>query len=77
MDAITITVAHDKDAAVWYVAESSLPWLNVEATSLDDLYTQLPLAVQDLLEAGDSGSGHVDVPINLIAHSRLRVGSSA
>lgn len=77
MDSITITIARDKDAAVWYVVESSLPGLNVEATSLDDLYTQLPLAIQDLLEAGDGGPGHLDVPIDLIAHSRLRVGSRA
>ena len=67
---ITVAIARDIEANVWYVVESSLPGLNIEAESMDKLFAQLPLAIQDLLEAGNGGSGQVNVPFELIARSQ-------
>jgi hypothetical protein len=38
---ITIKVARDAQAGVWYIANSDLPGLNLEGESLDELYDRL------------------------------------
>jgi predicted RNase H-like HicB family nuclease len=77
MDTITVTIQEDPEARVWYVSESSLPGLNVEAESFEALRAQLPLAIQDLLAASDDGLDHSNIPVELIARAHLYMGSRA
>ena len=60
---ITVKAAWDAEAKVWYTAESTLPGLNLEAETLDELRNKLPGAIEDLLE----GSGERVVPFEIIA----------
>jgi hypothetical protein len=76
MDKITVTVQEDPEAGVWYVAESNLAGLNVEAESFEALRAQLLLAIEDLLEANDEAE-RAAVPVELIARARLQIGSRA
>ena len=73
---ITVRAARDPDARVWYVAESSLPGLNVEAESFDALIEQVRCAIQDLLEAR-GGAGQIDMPGELTAHAQVQIGPRA
>lgn len=71
---ITIHVAFDADARVWWVESSDLPGLNLEADTLEDMQAALPGAVLDLLDADTSANGGPrDVPIELIAHTQTQV----
>ena len=71
---ITIHVAFDSDARVWWVESSDLPGLNLEAATLEDMQAALPGAVLDLLDADPpSNGGPRDVPIELIAHTQTQV----
>jgi Domain of unknown function (DUF1902) len=45
---ITIKVAWDPEAKVFYTAYSDLPGLNLEAKTLDEFREKLPGAIQDL-----------------------------
>ena len=76
---ITVKTALDPEAGVWYVAESSLAGLNIEAESFDALIEKLPPAIEDLLEAGDGGSGGAKVPVELVAsaYRGFQIGSGA
>ena len=76
---ITVKAALDPEVHVWYVAESSLPGLNIEAESFDALIAKLPGAIQDLIEAGDGGSGNLKVPVELIAsaYKQFHIGADA
>jgi hypothetical protein len=47
---VTVSANHDPDAQVWWVEETTLPGLRLEADSLDRLVERLPDAVLDLLE---------------------------
>ena len=69
--------AWDAEAAVWWIEESDLPGLRLEAETLEALRDKIPGAVADLLE--DEGSEAFDVPIEIIAHARTRaqVGAAA
>ena len=61
MTTITIKAAWDDEAQVWYVKESSLPGLHIEADTPVELYSKLPGAIEDLLE----GSGEREVSFDL------------
>ena len=76
---ITVKAALDPDANVWYVAESSLPGLNIEAESFDALIAKLPGAIEDLIEAGDGGHSNIRQPVELIAsaYKHFHVGADA
>jgi len=76
---ITVKAALDPEASVWYVAESSLPGLNIEAESFDALVAKLPGAIEDLIEAADGGSGRRNVPVELVAsaYRQFQIGSDA
>ena len=71
MGPVTVKVAYDVDAKVWYVESSDLPGLNVEAPTVERLQEQLSLAVADLIEAAGE-EGYFDIPIEIIAHLSLR-----
>jgi Domain of unknown function (DUF1902) len=56
---ITVKVAWDPEARVWYIDESSLPGLDLEAETIDELRDKLPGAIEDFLEdAGDAVTLH-------------------
>ena len=76
MDKITVTVQEDPEAGVWYVAESNLAGLNVKAESFEALRAQLPLAIEDLLEAANE-TARPSLPVELIARAKLQIGSRA
>jgi len=75
---IVVRVAWDAEAGVWWVEDSDLPGLNLEAESLEALRDRLPGAIEDLLEAAGH-TGDRDVPVEIIAHAhtRVRLGAAA
>jgi hypothetical protein len=75
---VTVKAARDPEASIWYVAESSLPGLNIEADSFDALVAKLPGAIADLIEAAD-GDAHANVPVELVAsaYQNFQVGPDA
>lgn len=60
---IRVKAAWDAEAKVWYIEDSSLPGLHIEASTPIELYNKLPGAIEDLLE----GSGEREVPFEFIA----------
>jgi predicted RNase H-like HicB family nuclease len=52
MTHLTLTAAWDPEAKVWYIASSDLPGLHLEGATPEELYDQLPEAIEDLLEGG-------------------------
>lgn len=70
MTPITVTAAYDAEAGVWFVEDSDLPGLNLEASSVEQLRDRLPGAILDLLEAaGEAVSA--DLSISLVARSSV------
>ena len=76
-DLIVVKAAWDADAGVWWIEDSDLPGLNLEAESLDALRDKVPGAIEDLLEA--RGTDGRDVLIAIVAHTltRVRIGTAA
>jgi len=74
---ITVNAAWDPDAGVWWIEESNLPGLRLEAETLEALCDKIPGAVADLLE--DKVSEAFEVPIEIIAQTRThaQVGAAA
>jgi hypothetical protein len=68
-DALTVKAAWDDEARVWYTEDSSLPGLNLEAETLDELRNKLPGAIEDLLE----GDGRREVPFELITPGLVKI----
>jgi Domain of unknown function (DUF1902) len=68
---ITVKAAWDAEAKVWYTQDSTLPGLNLEAETLDELRNKLPGAIEDLLE----GSGARVVPFQIIAPGHATVAT--
>ena len=68
---ITVKAAWDAEAGVWYTEDSTLPGLNLEAETLDELRNKLPGAIEDLLE----GSGARVVPFQIIAPGHATVAA--
>jgi hypothetical protein len=76
---ITVHAQFDNAAGVWFVEESDLHGLNVEAPTLEALTEKLPAAIIDLVE-NDVGRGQdYEIPVEIIAHqrSRVRIGRPA
>lgn len=76
---ITVKAALDPEASVWYVAESSLPGLNIEAESFDALIEKLPAAIEDLIEVSGGSSAPAKVPVELVAsvYHEFQIGTDA
>ena len=68
---ITVRVAWDADARVWYIEHSSLPGLHIECDTPIELYNKLPGAIEDLLE----GSGEREVSFEFIAPGRVTIAA--
>ena len=47
---ITVKAGWDAEAEVWYIASTDLPGLHLEGATPQELYNQLPRAIEDLLE---------------------------
>lgn len=78
MQLIVVKAAFDSDAKVWFVEDSDVPGLNVEAPSVEALRDKLPNAILDLLESSNDYDGRaVDMAVELIAHASTRVRSHA
>lgn len=71
-DTITVHVAFDPDARVWFVQRSDVHGLRIEAATIEALIERIPGAIQDLQEDGDSENGH-DVPVEVIARHSTSV----
>ena len=57
--------AFDAEAQVWYVAETSLPGLNAEAETVDELVEILPAMIQDLLQEDSLSESEGGEPLSL------------
>jgi predicted RNase H-like HicB family nuclease len=71
MTRFTVNAAWDDEAQVWYIASSDLPGLHLEGATTQDLYTQLPGAIQDLLEGG----GEQEVSFELITPGNVKIAA--
>ena len=77
---VKVSVSFDRDAHVWFVKDSDLHGLNIEAATLDALMDKLPGAVTDLLELEgyfDQASPKANVPIEVTAYAETRADLSA
>lgn len=76
MKRYTIRCEWDAEAQVWYVAESDVPGLSLEAPTQEELTEKLRLAVPELLELNEPGGGNdsPEVPVSLVyaREERLR-----
>jgi predicted RNase H-like HicB family nuclease len=45
-----VTAAWDPKAQVWYVSASTVPGLHLEGATMEELYDQLPGAIEVLLD---------------------------
>jgi predicted RNase H-like HicB family nuclease len=50
MTHVTVTAAWDPEAQVWYIASSDLRGLHLEGATMEELYKQLPDAIEGLLD---------------------------
>jgi hypothetical protein len=50
---ITVRAAWDSEAKVWYVQDSNVLGLHIEAETREKLYEKLPGAIEDLLGSGE------------------------
>jgi hypothetical protein len=71
MRTITVKADWDDEAQVWYVKESNLAGLHIEAETPVELYGKLPGAIEDLLE----GSGEREVSFDLITPGRVTIAA--
>ncbi len=78
---IVVKAVFDREAGVWYIESSDLFGLHIEAPTIEALIEKLPGAVADLLEGdpeytvADADRG--EIPIELIAHTTVRVSAAA
>jgi len=60
-----VVASWDDEVHVWYVRESSVPGLSLEAVSRDELVKKLDIAVPELLELNDNHYKNNNQPISL------------
>jgi predicted RNase H-like HicB family nuclease len=68
---ITVKADWDDEAQVWYIKESDLPGLHIEAETPVELYSKLPGAIEDLLE----GTGEQEVSFDFITPGRVKIAA--
>lgn len=63
-----VIAAWDSDAKVWYVQESSVPGLSLEAATPSKLIQKVELAIPELLELNSKhhGDGHHHIPFQTV-----------
>jgi hypothetical protein len=69
LNPIVVKAEWDGEAKVWYVGDSTLPGLNLEAETIDELRNKLPGAIEDLLE----GAGKPEVPFELVTSGLVKI----
>jgi hypothetical protein len=71
---VTVHIAYDSEARVWFIESSDLPGLSGEAPTSDALIQRIPEMIVDLVEANgfDDGAEVDEVPIEIIASARAR-----
>ena len=67
---LKVAAGWDPEAKVWYIAASNLPGLHLEGATPQELYNQLPGAIEDLLE----GSGQREVLFDFITPVEIMPG---
>ncbi|MDP9138951.1 MAG: DUF1902 domain-containing protein [Pseudomonadota bacterium] len=80
MTPLRIVLAYDERADVWYVRDSDVPGLHIEAESFEALKVRLGQAAADLLNSqlrieGREAVYRADLPLEVIRHNsddRLR-----
>ena len=80
VDTISVRAEWDPEARVWYLAETSLPGLNAEAESVEELVDILPGMIQDLLEEDDAWPASAEtaqISLEVTAHARTLVRRAA
>ncbi len=80
LEKVVVRAEWDEEAQVWYVAETSLPGLNAEADTVEQLVETLPGMIQDLLEedVAWSGSGvEESLSLEVTAHTTTLVRRAA
>lgn len=73
---IKISCAYDEDAGVWYVEESDLPGLHIEAARLEDMVQEIRALVPELVRLNRDlikDGGDANVPIELLYQHRERL----
>ena len=80
IEKIAVRAEWDSEASVWYVAETTLPGLNAEADTVEQLVEILPGMIQDLLEEGgewsdSAGAGSLNLEVT--AHTTTLVRRAA
>ncbi len=65
-----VAAGWDPEAKVWYIASSNLPGLHLEGATPQELYNQLPGAIEDLLE----GSGQREISFDFITPVEIMPG---
>lgn len=68
-----VVASWDEKAHVWYVRESSVPGLSLEAASWDELVNKLDVAIPELLELNDKHGkdGRHPIPLRTIFNDRI------
>ena len=68
---VTVKADWDDEAQVWYIKESDLPGLHIEAETPVELYSKLPGAIEDLL----AGTGKQEVSFDFITSGRVKIAA--
>lgn len=65
----------DSEATVWYIAESDILGLCLEAATLEDLARDIAQLTPEMMEANAHlmEDGPVNVPISLVAHQEMKL----
>jgi predicted RNase H-like HicB family nuclease len=66
----SVSCQWDPEASVWYVAESDVPGLVTEASTLEELEVKLMRMIPELLELNEGLERPVTVPFELVARKR-------
>jgi predicted RNase H-like HicB family nuclease len=66
----SVSCQWDSETSVWYVAESDVPGLVTEASTLEELEAKLMRMIPELLELNEGLERPVTVPFELVARKR-------
>ena len=76
MALLVVKAAFDRDAGVWYVADSDVPGLTTEAATFDALCDKVTAIAPELL-ALNGWEGGPDIALEIIAHATSKVRLAA
>ena len=74
-----VTFAYDAGAKVWYVEDSDVPGLHVEAATPNEMLAELRDILPELIRLNSSlifGNGDPDVPIDLLYQYREQLSNA-